>query len=279
MDQNKKIALVLLLSTVVFIAVSAFIYQENSTLRSQLAGMTSERDTYLARAGEQELELGRLRNRKTSTVAAIEGEGTNGVTALEQLLDQRDAEIATMKQQVARTGREPAAAGRNDRRSDNNRGDMQERMERLREENPEAYQRMQTMREEMRKRREETTAKRDDYLKNLDLNALPEKQREVIQDFRTLMAANQELMASMETGEMNRDAMREMMENSRAINDISTAVRDILLGQLGQKLGTDGNSLANGVKDIMDITASGFGGNFGGGGRRSGGRRSGEAQR
>lgn len=271
MDQSKKFAIVMLLSTVLFIAVSAIVYQDNVTLRSHLNEMTAERDTFLARTGELELELGRLRNRKAGALTAIEAESSNDVAALEQLLDRRDAEVAELKQQLARSPNPPAVSERGNRRGG---GDMQDRIERLREENPEAYERMQTMREEMRKRREETAAKREDYLKNLNLKALSDKQREAVQDFRALMAANQDLMASMESGDMSRDNMREMMENSRAINAMSTTVRDILISQLGQKLGTDGNSLANGVNDIMEITGSGFGGGFGGfggGGARRGG--------
>ncbi|MGN0866511.1 MAG: hypothetical protein ACI4SG_02380 [Oligosphaeraceae bacterium] len=156
-------------------------------------------------------------------------------------------------------------------REDNRGGDGRRRgtrggppdMEALKEQDPEAYERFQQMRQEREQRRQEQRQRREDVLAAVNTRRLSAEQQETLQNFQDLMA---EIEENDGPGGPGRG------EQFRSLMEMRGAVQEILLEDLGNRLGTDSVSLTEGVQDILSVVGqdgAGLGGP--GGGPRGGG--------
>lgn len=265
-----KIIIALIALNLCFAAAALFFFLDNGSLREQFAALNQERDDALAKLTIADKDRQLLQTRLNASAQASEEADEESNEKLLKLLEQKDRDIVALKDALASADRQVAAqanAQQNDRRrptrNDNERrGNMQDRMERMRAENPERYEQMIAWRENARKQAEERQQKRDEFLDKINTARLSNSQRDAINDYRALLQANQELAANAMAGDQ--ESGREMWANQRAINELSNSVRDILIEQ------TAGSKTASEIKTILDITsAGGFGGGLGGG--RSGG--------
>lgn len=265
-----KIIIALIALNLCFAASALFFFLDNGSLREQFAALNQERDDALAKLTIADKDRQLLQTRLNASAQASEEADEESNEKLLKLLEQKDRDIVALKDALASADRQVAAqanAQQNDRRrptrNDNERrGNMQDRMERMRAENPERYEQMIAWRENARKQAEERQQKRDEFLDKINTARLSNSQRDAINDYRALLQANQELAANAMAGDQ--ESGREMWANQRAINELSNSVRDILIEQ------TAGSKTASEIKTILDITsAGGFGGGLGGG--RSGG--------
>lgn len=255
---NKKIIVFLFAITVCFAASTLFFYLDNASLKEQFAALSHDRDDAIAKLAAVNQEKQLLQARVNALLNNQDDDNTDSADKLAKLLQQKEQEFAALRQEL-----EKARAATSTETPDRRGRSMQERMERMREEDPQRYEQMQAWRENMRKQMEERQLKRDAFLNNLKTARLTDAQREVINDYQAILQANQELAANAMNGDM--ESGREMWENQRAINELSESVRDILIEQ------TAGGKVAADIKTILDITSpggpGGFGGRPGGGGR------------
>lgn len=179
--------------------------------------------------------------------------------SLNAYIDKLESENASLKQQLEQALQRGESMDRRSARRERN-SDPRQRMEELRETNPEEYERIQQRMSEMRAQMEERQQKVNDYLANLDMSRLSRSQRETLQDYQAVRAEMQEAMADPEN--MDRDEMREL---GREMFEMSQSVREILYEQLAGQLGTDVASLTENIDMIQ--SATGFGGGPGGPGR------------
>ncbi|NLF92525.1 MAG: hypothetical protein GX564_01450 [Oligosphaeraceae bacterium] len=264
-NPNRTFLVVLLFGNLLFFVAAMYSHLDAGSLREQLSETAAARDQILVQNTELQTENKRLKTLAASKPAQTAGD--NGTLAkLEQLLDMRDAELAELKKQLEGNRPRNREEGQRERGSaPRNREGMQERMERLRTENPQEYARIQNFREDMQRRNQERIANRDNFFKNLDVSRMTGEQRELLTRYRDLLSANDELMAA--GGSTDRDTMR---ENYQALRDMRESVQELLLNNLAERNGISAATLSGSVKDILEITGGGFGGGFGGGDRRGG---------
>ncbi len=266
-NPNRTLLVVLIVGNVLFFVAALYSHLDAGSLREQLSETAAARDQTLVQNAELQNENNRLKTLAVSKPAqTVSDNGT--VAKLEQLLDMRDAELAELKKQLeSNPARNFAGEQRERGGAPRNREGMQERMERLRTENPEEYARIQNFREDMQRRNQERIANRDNFFKNLDVSRMTGEQRELLTRYRDLLAANDELMAA--GGDADRNTMR---ENYQALQDMRESVQELLLNNLAERNGISAAMLSENVRDIMEITGGGFGGGGFGGWNRRGGR-------
>jgi len=285
-DKLKSAGLILLLAgNLIFFAAAYYFHYDHASLQEQLQEVTMSRDSALSEKVALQSEITLLQNRLNSRQSDTR-DSNQELDNLERLLSSRDEELLRLRSQLA--DRSTGERNRNANSSDNRRGgdarsrrgggSMQERMERLKEENPEEYARVQNRMNEFQKRREEQTAQREFFFKNLDVSKLSSEQRRTVSEYQELLVASEELANSMWQGGEQVD-FREMMEQRRTIMEMSGNVRDILLQNLGNQVGVGGETLSANVQEILNMTSmSGPAGGQGGlGGRLQG--RGGRSQR
>jgi chromosome segregation ATPase len=264
---KKSVLLLLCASNLFFFVLAYYFFQDHSSLQEQLQDMTVSRDTALSENVALQSEIKLLQNQLSSRSSAPR-DSDQEIANLEKLLDFRDEELQQLKKQL--DGQPPdnrnAPAARQDRERFPRRGNMRERMERLKAENPEEYERMQARMNEFQKQREEQSARRELFFKNLDVSKLSKDQRRIVSDYQELLAANEEMVNSMWQGG-ERPNFQEMMEQGRAIREMSETVREILLQNLGNQIGIGGENLSDNVQEILEMTSMGNMGRFGGRGR------------
>lgn len=254
----------LIISIVLNVALAAgamFFRLDNSSLHEQCRALSAERDKAIAESRTMELNAQALQNKLNAMAQTAETPEDESAERLLKDIAMKDEMIAALRKELDNSDRQRPERQTTDRRqrdNNNNRESIQDRMERMRTEDPERYEQMMTRRREM----EERIAKRDEFLNAIDTSKLSSRQRQAVSDYRELLKANQELMQSAMTGD--RESGREMWENQRAINEMAADVRTILLEQYGKSIGATGAQLADQVNQILDATSSGFGG-FGGG--------------
>jgi len=250
MDRNR--ILVSLLTLFVVLTIGSFgsaiyFYNEKETLRSQLDDMEA---TPVKAAVES--------TPRVVVESSSRPEDSRDVEALNAYIDKLEKEKAALAAQVER-GSQDNGRGRR------NRGQRMN-LEQLKESNPEEYKRIMSFREEMQKRMDERSSKRKAYFAALDTSRMNSEQKSTLEDYQTLLE-------EMDNARNNPNGdRREMFQMMRDANEMRTSVQAILLEQLGNKLGTDGSSLATGVNEILDITGGmGPGGMGPGGGMPPGG--------
>ncbi len=261
-NAKRPIFWLLVLGNILFFVAALYSYIDVSSLREQLSETATARDLAMVEKEELKNENIRLKTISANKPLLAASDNTD-LAKLEQLLDMRDAELAELKKHLeSNSPPDNASQERNTNR--NNRGDMQGRMERLKEENPEEYARIQNFREEMQQRNQDRIANRDNFFKNLDVSGMTAQQRETLAKYRDLLSASDELMSAGYNA--NRDLLR---ENFQALREMRDSVQDLLLSNLAESNGISPTTLSNNVKDIMEITGgSGRGGQGGGRTRR-----------
>ncbi|MBR0458536.1 MAG: hypothetical protein IJJ26_04825 [Victivallales bacterium] len=264
---------------VALLATSAFFYLDSNSSKEVAQSLATEREEAIAKVTELEEKNKTLSQRLALSQQNTSSEDADAVARLKQALDEKDAEITRLKA-TANSGNR---RGDRDRDRGPNRENMQERMERFREENPELYARMQNQREEFQKRMEEHAAKRDNYVNNIDTSRLSVQQRRTVSDYQALLKTQEELRQTMQNGNGDRDSWRQMFENQRQISQMSGDIRNILLEQYASTISSSNSAaVATEIQNIIDATSNfGGGGGFGGGqgGRGPGGGRGGRGNR
>lgn len=266
LDKLKKTGLFFLFcGNLVFFAAAYYFFQDHSSLQEQLIEERAARDAVLSEKVALQAEIELLHNRLGNR-SSVSRTSDQEIANLEKLLDFREEELQQLKKQLdgqpRTTSNSPSA--RQEEPPPRRGGNMQERMERLKEENPEEYERMQTRMNEFLKRREEQNARRELFFKNLDVSKLSSEQRQTISKYMELLVANEERTNNLWQGG-DRANFQEMMEQGRALREMSENVRDILLQNLGNQVGVGGETLSNNVRDILEMTSMGGGGRFMGG--------------
>ncbi|HOG51100.1 MAG TPA: hypothetical protein PKY10_10965 [Lentisphaeria bacterium] len=256
-----------LVLNVALAAAAMFFHLDNNSLQEQRQALSDARDQVIAETKTLELNAQAMQKKLNALTQAAALPEDESKERLLKDIAMKDEMIAALRQELdnSSASRQSQNQGQRPerRQRDTPRESIEERMERIRTENPERYEQMMTRRREM----EERIAKRDDFLNAIDVSKLPAAKRQAVTEYRELLRANQELMQSAVQGD--RTSGREMWENQRAINDLSAEVRTILLEQYGKSIGAGGAQLADQVNQILDATSTGFGGGgFGGQGRR-----------
>jgi chromosome segregation ATPase len=265
LDKLKKAGLVLLFAgNLIFFAAAYYFHYDHASLQEQLQELAASRDSALSEKVALQTEITLLQNRLNSRQSDAR-DSNQEVSNLERLLSSRDEELLQLRHQLANrssgernrnTDNAGSRRGAAEDRSRRGGGNMQERMERLKEENPEEYARVQSRMNEFQKRREEQTAQRELFFKNLDVSKLSSDQRRAVSEYQELLVASEEMANSIWQGGGQAD-FREMMEQRRAIGEMSENVRDILLQNLGNQVGVGGETLSANVQEILDMTSMG----------------------
>ncbi len=259
----------LIFGNVLFFVAALYSYIDGSSIRDQLAETSAARDLAMVEREELRAENVRLKALTASKSAAQLPNPSGDLAKLEQLLDMRDAELAELRRQLENSSRQggEGARTRDSAAASRSRENMQERMERLRTENPEEYARIQNFRENMQQRNQERIANRDNFFKNLDVSRMTAEQRETLTRYRDLLSASDELMTA------GRGADREALrENYQSLREMRESVQELLLSNLAESNGIPAATLSDNLKDIMEITGGSFGGGRGGSARSGGGR-------
>lgn len=250
----------------VFLAAAAFFYLDRQAQGELIETLTGERDSALSTVTEKEEQIKSMQSK-----LALFTQGGQQVDAdaerLKKIIDEKDAEISRLKlamennQNQRRRGRDNQEGRQNNMA--NVRQRMEDRMQQLREQNPERYNQIMADREALRKRMEDRISKRNQYLSNINLARLTTEQRQVVGDYQELLKANDEIRANMQEGN-GMESFREMMNNQRQINEMSTQIRDILIEQYaGSISSTSGAQVAEEIRSIIDVTSSNGPGGFG----------------
>ncbi len=187
-------------------------------------------------------------------------EEIQGLTAYVEKLEKENRALRQQMEQHF-TLQESQGGGRRDDRRRGSRGGPPN-MEELKEKDPEAYERFQQRRQEWEERRQEQRQRREQLLASVDTRRLSAEQQETLRNF-------QDLLTDME--ENDGPGGPDRREQLRSLMEMRGAVQEILLEDLGNRLGTDSISLTEGVQEILSVMplSGGFGG--GPGGWRNGG--------
>ncbi len=133
-----------------------------------------------------------------------------------------------------------------------------ERMEKLKQEDPERYAELQRRREQFQQQIMDAQANRDDFLGNIDLSLLTPEQQEVHAAYTTALARQTELSEIMrekfESGEEFTDEERiAMFENRREIRELQEQERSALLTAVGTSMGFTADESADFVALIEEV--------------------------
>ncbi len=272
----KKILIVALVLDVAFLVAAVYFYSDSKAQEELMTVLTEERNAAIGKITSLEEDIKALRSRIALLAKSSGASDSAELDRMRRNIDEKDAEINRLKNTISRN----ADNGTRDQRAERpggrggRRGNPEEFMARLKEENPERYEQIMNERERHRQEMEARVEKRNVYLEKINLDKLSSDQRQVVSDYQALIKANEELQASMREGG-NMDSFREVMRNNMRMNELSGSVRDILIEQYA------GSGMAEEIKNIIDATSSGFRpgrGGFGGPGRGGfgGQRRSGQ---
>ncbi len=269
---KQKIILALVVLNLCFAASALFFFLDNRSLKDHFAVLSEERNDALAKLAAADEDRQLLQARLNANANNDDTDQDESNEKLMKLLEQKDKDIIALKEALASADKQAAdqpERPRPDRGNDRRGGNMQERLERMREEDPERYEQIMAWRENARKQADEQQRKREEFLDKINTARLNDAQREAVNDYRALLQTNHELTLNAMNGDM--ESGREIWENQRAINELSQSVRDILIEQAA------GSKAAEQIKAILDVTntaPAGFGrGGFGGPGGPGGGRR------
>lgn len=132
------------------------------------------------------------------------------------------------------------------------RENFQERMERMKQENPEAYAEMQKRREEFRTRMKEAAEKRAEFFASFNQSNMTPEHKANYERLNELQAEFKAVSEARENGqEIDREALRGKMEEAR---EVYGKERQYLLEDLGRTLGSDGSDFAAAVSSIIGNT-------------------------
>ena len=206
-----------------------------------------------------------------TSVAIADAESLRArVRELEKLLNEREASIAKLSAEAARPQEETPPSPEEPPRERRNRESFRERMERMKQEEPERYAEMQKRQEEFRERMRVANAERDDYFAAIDTSRMSEEQK----------ANHERLLAALKMRDTLGDRMRPDAENPlsdeerqeffnsmREIGPLMEQERRYLLEETGRAYGEDGAAFAEYIQELMEFTTPWRGPRQRGGGR------------
>ena len=251
MDRSRLLSAILVfvsLFAVGSFGAAIYFYQDRSALQTELSAID---------AAEASLPEALP---KPDFSASTRAEGNSEeVKSLNAYIDRLEKENAAYKQQLEQL----AENNQRGNRRGNRRGFPS--MEELKEQNPEQYERIQQLRQDMEQRMQDYRQKRDDYLSSVNTAALSREQQDTLREYQDTIKEIEENMQNPGQGGGN------MRELGRAVMEMQGQVQEILLQDLGNRLGADGAALAEGLQELMSVMGpiGGMGG-FGGGPGRGG---------
>lgn len=131
-------------------------------------------------------------------------------------------------------------------------GSFQERMERMKQENPQAYAEMQKRREEFRTRMKESAEKRAEFFASFNQSNMTPEHKANYDRLTELQAEFKAVSEARENGqEVDREALRTKVDEVR---DVYAKERQYLLEDLGRTLGSDSGDFAAAVSSIIGNT-------------------------
>lgn len=205
------------------------------------------------------------------------GDAEAGLAAL---LAEKDKEIAALREQLAEASRRPPEI-REGLAAVTNR--MQTAWTRLREDNPEEYDRIQRERRERREELASMTRERVEFIKSIPIDGLAQEYR----DNHTALVARLEFfnqaaeqIAAEPDAQLSRELRGQLFENMRGMGDMLRMERDVLLTDLANEAGFKGDAARDFVESVHYIhevtTPPGL--SMLGFGRRGGSSRGGDSQ-
>lgn len=227
-------ALAILLAAVAF-GSAIYFSRINDSLRLQLEAMEDESPVQIATIQTPEPE-------KPASDASEDAQ--KEIDGLNAYIDKLERENAAFRQQLMMTANDNGRSG-NDGRPGGGRHQRQS-LEELKESNPEAYERIQEARQRMQEEVELRRKRMDEYFASLDTSKLTGEQQATISDFQN---AVQEIREGMQDGPPS----PELRESFRQVMELRDEVQDILLQELGSRLGTDATALSEGVQEVLSI--------------------------
>ena len=238
-------ALAILLAAVAF-GSAIYFSRINDSLRLQLEAMEDQSPVQIATIQTPEPE-------KPASEASEDAQ--KEIDGLNAYIDRLERENAAFRQQLMMTANDNGRSG-NDGRPGDGRRHQRQSLEELKESNPEAYERIQEARQRMQEEVELRRKRMDEYFASLDTSKLTGEQQATISDFQN---AVQEIREGMQDGPPS----PELRESFRQVMELRDEVQDILLQELGSRLGTDATALSEGVQEVLSIMgAAGPGGGF-----------------
>jgi len=243
----KKPFIVLLTVSCVLLGTSTYLYLDRASQTEAIETLSKERDDALAQASGAEETAKKLQGKLNLLAQAPQASAANS-SDLSRIIDEKDAEITRLKKSLEQANSQ-RGNGRGNRR-EGGREAMQQRMERLKQEDPERYEQIMTAIENRRKQAEDREAKRAQYVDNIDTSRLSYDQQQTVANYRNLLKQQAEQRTAMQNGNAN---MREVMETGRQLAVANNQIRDILIEQYA-------GSSAQEIKNIIDATSGGFGG-------------------
>ena len=198
----------------------------------------------------------------------------------------KEDEIATLRGQIAgqdetRQGSEDAPPAVRDRPPG-----RQDWMERLREEDPEEFERIQEERNQRREQMEQRASDQVEFINSIPTNALTGEYLEnhfaLVERIEFLTEARARI-ADDPDSEESRELRGEMREQFRDLRDMMEIEREALVADLASGMGLEGDEVAEFIDYLSYLNemtslsfgrrGGGFGGGPGGGGRGGGDRR------
>jgi hypothetical protein len=191
---------------------------------------------------------------------------TNDVATLQALLAEQDAELAVLK------------ASREERRDNRQpRESFEDRMARMKTEDPEGYAEMIKRREEQQSKMRYNLAERTATFMDLDTSTMTEEERANHDLLVQKMANVWELTEKFQDPEAppDREAMRELFTQMNEVRPLMQQERTVMFKQLGAEAGyqgEDAEAFASYIEGIIDATSlrMPYGGRGGPGGSRDG---------
>lgn len=235
--------------------------KQSSQKKAAKAEITALREQ-IARMG------GKLSDTDAPDSRPIDG-STNEIQALQALLAEKEVELTALTTSTTTTN-----APRRQRES------WEDRMAKMKTEDPEGYAEMIQRREERQQEMRYNLAERTATFMDLDTANMTEKELANHELLVEKMAKIWELSDRFQDPEAapDREAMRELYSEVRDVRPLMDKEREIMFKQLGTDLGyenKDAKAFATHVEEIIDATTMRMpqgGGRGGGGGGRGGGR-------
>lgn len=194
------------------------------------------------------------------------------VNELTAELDNARAEISRHEAKIAEL--EGQLAGVNQPK-ERKRDSWSERVERMKQENPERYEAIQKARKDFQDRMEGAIADKSAFLVNIDTSTMSEEDLENHQELLARIAEGWDMMKQVQSdGISGRDQMEAMRDNYSAIRKLYAKERDIVLRQVGESMGYDkegASDFSTYMQEVFEKTSPrmSFGGMRGASGRSS----------
>lgn len=194
---------------------------------------------------------------------------TDDVDELKAMVAKKDAEVQQLLIQLA-------ASQSNTNRPTRQRESFEDRISRMKEEDPEGYAEMVKQRGEHQQQMRYALAERTATFMDLDTSSMTEEELANHQQLVDKMARVWELTAQMQDPEAapDREVMREMFTEMHDVRPMLDMERDVMFKQLGTDLGyesDDAEAFAAHINDILEATDIRMPSGRGGGGRGGGG--------